>query len=791
VKSLWRGRSARAVHGLLLAAFLVLLTLSGGMRPFDDALRDMRFDALQRQASGGLVIVEIDAASLRAIDTWPWPRSRYAELIERLRGAGAEVIAFDVDFSSQSTVAEDERLRAAIDAAPSSVIVPSFLQQRGHDDARLYETTPKASLAGDAVIANVNLFPEPSGQVRRGLYHVQSRTGDRGSLPAALAGAGAEERFHIDFGISPSSIPRLSFADVLNGDFDPELVRGRRILVGATALELGDELAVPVHGILPGVVVHALSYESMVQRRTFALLPPALALLIALAILAARMRRPRSMLTHRNFVPSVAIWAGVFAIAWTTHAIFPFSLDLGIVLAGEVLWVFYLLLSEMQRRADALVEQREALLRHQAHHDPETALPNQRALLADVERLILDHPGDRVCVVVVGIDRLPGIRTAIGHQGANDVIKSVARRIEQVAGASAPARIDSSQVGFARAFAADEDIAAWSACVVKVIGDTAAVAGANIDVAIKLGIAPRDQHQSPEALIEEACAALHAGRRRAASVTLYNAMHGEEPRQRLSLMTNLMAAMNNGGLSVVYQPKQRLKDGAMCGAEALLRWADAERGHISPEVFVAAAEETGHIRPLTIWTLGQVVRDSHALARAGLNMSLSFNLSAALLCNDAAIDEVLAIAETSRLPLVAEITETSRIEDSAKATRLLARLRGAGIMLSIDDYGMGLSSLSYLRLIEAHELKLDKSFVSALMASERDRVLIKSTIDLAHALGMKIAAEGVEREHVREMLRLMGCDIIQGYIYAKPMSAAAVASKYQRERRPDSAARQA
>lgn len=781
MKKAWSAQRTRAVHGVLLGAFLTLLAFAGGTNAFDDVLRDMRFQLLQRPASQSLVIVEIDAASLRELDTWPWPRARYAELIERLRGAGAEVVGFDIDFSSQSTPADDERLRAVIDASPSSVIVPAFLQQRRNDDAALYETTPQASLAGDAIIANVNLFPEPNGRVRRGLYQVTSNSGERGSLAAALAGAGPNNRFQIDFGIEPTSIPRLSFADVLRGEFDPALVNGKRVLVGATALELGDELAVPLHGILPGVVVHGLSYESIVQGRTISVVPPLLVLIAAFALLAVRMRRPRKALSYRSFAPSLTIAASAFALAFAAHALLPLSLDLGILYAGEAIWLFYLLLSEMQRRADALIEQREALLRHQANHDPETALPNQRALVERTERLLIERPDARVCVIVVGIDRLASIRTAVGHQGANDVIRSLAGRIEHAVGQCEPARLESSLIGFARAFGADENVEAWADCVVKVLGDTAAVGGADIDVTLKLGVAPRDAGQAPAVLIEEACAALQAGRRRRTRITVYDPAHSEEPQRRLSLMTDLLAAMEKGGLSVAYQPKQSLKNGAMTGAEALLRWHDDERGQVSPDLFVTAAEETGHIRQLTKWALCRIVRDSKSLADAGAEITLSFNLSAALLCNDAAIDELLNVASLSKLPLIAEITETGRIEDSEHAARSLSRFRNAGIMLSIDDYGMGLSSLSYLRLIEAHELKLDKSFITVLMSSERDRVLIKSTIDLAHALGMKIAAEGVEHDHVRDMLRLMGCDAIQGYLYGRPMSLAALQQKYEAE----------
>ena len=244
-----------------------------------------------------------NSASLRALDTWPWPRGYYATAIENLRNAGARTIGMDVDLSSRADASQDAKLARVIAARPDSVVLPVFLQpvRAAGGGFDLIEVQPNERLRQGALFASVNLIAEADGVLRKGYFGFESASGLRPSMAAALAGRASarSDAYYIDFGIALPTLTRLSFADVLANKFDPKLVAGRNILIGATALELGDEFAVPVHGIASGIFLHALSYESILQGRM--LMRPSLlfALLISLFVIAilGRERRQWSWLS--------------------------------------------------------------------------------------------------------------------------------------------------------------------------------------------------------------------------------------------------------------------------------------------------------------------------------------------------------------------------------------------------------------------------------------------------------------------------------------------------------------
>jgi EAL domain-containing protein (putative c-di-GMP-specific phosphodiesterase class I) len=246
------------------------------------------------------------------------------------------------------------------------------------------------------------------------------------------------------------------------------------------------------------------------------------------------------------------------------------------------------------------------------------------------------------------------------------------------------------------------------------------------------------------------------------------ALYGE-PAENLSLISEMQDAMANGGLTVHYQPKLNLRTGDVTSAEALVRWTHPRRGPISPELFVGMAEETGHIRHLTNFVLAQAMADQAAMAQAGHVLRISVNMSGRLLGDELYGRSLLKQIRARRGPLCFEITETAVIENEVAAFKLLDALRAEGIDISIDDYGSGLSSLAYLKVIQAQELKIDRAFISDMARSERDALLVRSMIDLAHALGMSVTAEGVEDEPVLSLLRVMGCDQAQGFGFARPM----------------------
>jgi EAL domain-containing protein (putative c-di-GMP-specific phosphodiesterase class I) len=235
-------------------------------------------------------------------------------------------------------------------------------------------------------------------------------------------------------------------------------------------------------------------------------------------------------------------------------------------------------------------------------------------------------------------------------------------------------------------------------------------------------------------------------------------------------MSEMLAAVRSGALYLNHQPKLDLRSGAITGVEALVRWNHPTRGFIRPDLFVGMAEETGHIRALTDYVLAQAIKDQARLRAAGHEVLMSVNVSGRLIDDAAFADFAIAQVQAADARVCFEITETAVIGNPDVALGVLERFADAGIAVSIDDYGSGLSSLAYLKQIRADELKIDKAFVTDLEAGGKDALLVKSTVDLAHSLGMKVTAEGVETREGLAALQLMGCDLAQGYFVAKPMT---------------------
>ena len=235
------------------------------------------------------------------------------------------------------------------------------------------------------------------------------------------------------------------------------------------------------------------------------------------------------------------------------------------------------------------------------------------------------------------------------------------------------------------------------------------------------------------------------------------------------LMQDLRKAIRSDALHLHYQPKLRAHGGGLAGAEALLRWTHATRGSVSPGLFVPVAERSGDIRALTDWVLERVVADGAEIARAGLRVPIHVNISAQLVADLDFVDHALDQLACSPEEIGLEITETAMMTNPEGALANLNRLAQAGIHLAIDDYGASFSSLAYLQRLPVHELKIDQMFVSRLTSGARDPLLVRSTIDLAHALEMEVTAEGVESPAALALLQVMRCDMVQGFLLSKPL----------------------
>jgi EAL domain-containing protein (putative c-di-GMP-specific phosphodiesterase class I) len=303
--------------------------------------------------------------------------------------------------------------------------------------------------------------------------------------------------------------------------------------------------------------------------------------------------------------------------------------------------------------------------------------------------------------------------------------------------------------------------------------ETPVMLGENpVDVSLTVGLSAdfgASDTISEKATVERAIIAIRQGRRSRQSVAEFNPVLYAHAAGNLSLMSEMLDAIASDRMEVHYQPKRDFKSGGIAGIEALVRWTHPEHGALRPDEFVPLAEETGRIAALTEWVLRRAVVDQRRLAELGYPLTVSINLSGRLIGNPDFTRTILAIAGGASGELILEVTETAIIHELAAAQHALAATRAAGVGVSIDDYGSGLSSLGYLKHIPCDELKIDKTFVLKLGEDRTDAILVASIVALAHSLGLKVVAEGVETEGALTRLSAMGCDQAQGYFIARPM----------------------
>ncbi|PAX09082.1 putative bifunctional diguanylate cyclase/phosphodiesterase [Sphingomonas lenta] len=742
----------------LTALFVAALTASllfalSGLSGFvERAIDPLRIAAQVRPASGGTVLVEMDAESAATIKRWPWPRDHYARAVDRLREAGAAAIAFDVDFSSTATPDGDRAFADAIARANGTVALPTFRQRARSGEERSLDALPIPILREHAALASVSIAPDADGHIRHAPFGTITDGTPRPSLSAWLAhrSGSADTFFPIDHAIDPGTIPRLSFVAVRDGRFDPRLVRGREVVVGATAVEMGDRYAVPHWGVVPGVVVQALATETLKRGVPVegGVLPSLLtAVLAGLAML--RVRAP---------------WAVAGGTALATAALFILAI------VAQTRWQYilqiapglcFLLLVAMGRIAHSLLDR----FQEQRLADETTGLPNRRAMLAEL------NGRARVELAVAHVADLESLLAVLGEAAERDLVLRVAERLRLAAKDARVYRIADRLLGFEPA--GDEDAGEMFAGVRAMMLQPVEVGGRRVDVGVAIGLAEGD--------CADACAtqaALAAEQAQAAGVFWRRAAADlAELERRVSLMGELDEALRAGGIEVYYQPKLAIAEGRVASAEALVRWRHPERGFVGPDLFIPLAEQTDRIGPLTLYVLERVMEDLAQLRALGHQLTAAVNISAKLVASaefNQAAGALLARGVVPPSVLIFEVTESATLEDPDAATEMLRAYRELGVTISMDDYGTGQSTLTYLRELPLSELKIDRSFVQHAHRNRNDGVMVRSTVQLAHELGLKVVAEGVEDEDCLDFLRQLGCDMAQGYLISRPLPAPAL-----------------
>ena len=441
-------------------------------------------------------------------------------------------------------------------------------------------------------------------------------------------------------------------------------------------------------------------------------------------------------------------------------------------------------------KANLQLESANEELRRRAFIDPLTGLPNRMLfedrLLHAMQRYDRDDDSRarrepcKLAVLFVDLDGFKPINDMLGHAVGDEVLKEAARRLRTATRDSdTVARIGGDEFVLLAEDVSDvADCASLANRVIQVLAQPLEVQGHQVTLSGSVGVALYPEHGDRLKLVQNADAAMYTAKRAGGNTyALFESRMNEGLQDQLSLQQDLRHALERGELQLHYQPKIDARLGRLQGVEALLRWQHPTRGMVGPNVFIPIAERFGLINGLGNWVIEESCRQMRVWADEGLSMNVAINLSVHQLRTEELVPRIeSALARYQVMPsqLLCEITESVAMEDIESTQRAFEALSRIGVYLSIDDFGTGYSSLSYLRQLPARQLKIDRSFVADIEVRPDARAIVSAVIQLAHQLGLRVVAEGVETEGQRDILLVLQCDELQGYLLARPMAVEAL-----------------
>jgi len=425
------------------------------------------------------------------------------------------------------------------------------------------------------------------------------------------------------------------------------------------------------------------------------------------------------------------------------------------------------------------IQSREGEIRRLAYQDALTDLPNREQFRHDLRQAIdrYNDDGQPCAVVLLDMDRFKHVNDVLGHRFGDRVLRAVAERLrsDALSHTDILARLSGDEFAVLLPTTSAAQAKEVAARVQASFERPITLDDHTVDLGAGIGIALCPDHGlEADVLLSRAEVAMYAAKQQQAGTVVYHPGLDSSSEESLTLLSELRYAVDHNQLRLYLQPKINLCSGTVIGAEALVRWEHPERGLVPPMRFIPFAEQTGFIRVLTAWMIAQSASMCAQLNAEGFDLKLSVNLSTRDLMDQdlpAKLERVLAEHGVKPGSLVLEITESAIMDDPQRAMQTLERLHAMGLKLSIDDFGTGYSSLAYLKRLPVDELKIDKSFVMSMESDLQDAKIVRSTVDLAHNLGLTVVAEGVENAKSWKLLAGLSCDEAQGYFIARPMPA--------------------
>jgi EAL domain-containing protein (putative c-di-GMP-specific phosphodiesterase class I)/CHASE2 domain-containing sensor protein len=722
----------------------------------EDWLRVARNRLHWHNASGDIVLVKIDQRSLLDVGRWPWPRRQIGQMTDALTEAGAKRIFFDLTFDERTNPIDDQMFADSL--RRSHRVYLAVRPRAGPDRESRSDSSTLPEFEKYATPGNISVHYNYQNAAWDLPYSLVVGGKPLSSYAAELAGrtGGPDSSFMVDYSIDPASIPTISASDLLHGKFDPKRVRGKDIVIGWTSEVLGDQYFIPGTGKMGGAYVHIIGAETLKSGTPVNLgwLP---LFLVALALVAVAIRQ-RSVARQTLLL---TCGAGILLFG-------PVPLEARLIYLNVTPGLFVVLVVSI-----VLFRRR---VRSRGLVNPISNLPNLNALR-------LNRAGRNKALVAARILNYEEIVATLAPEKERQLIEQIVARLN----VGSPRRV---------LYQGDSGIFAWFEEQQQFIGNhlealyslfrnPARVSGVSLDLSIAFGV----EIGSGRSLANRLASALVAADE-AAHDGLKWKYHDPESLEnaswRLSMLSQLDEAIDRGEVWVAYQPKIDIATRRIIGAEALARWTHPEKGPIAASEFVAAAEQHNRIGKLTDFVLDKAVAAAAQIIKRSPDFNVAVNLSARLLTDKGFTLRLSALLARHGLApnrLTLELTETAALVDNGEGLDMINRLRDLGVNISIDDYGTGQSTLDYLKKIPANEIKIDQSFVKGIVDNRSDRLMVQSTISLAHSLDRKVVAEGVEHSDILEVLVELDCDIAQGFAVGRPMSLEGLAKRVGSGRR--------
>ena len=727
---------------------LIISAIAGAIslpEPLEDIYRGGRNMLRMHPADGSVVVVGLDDRTVDSLGANSNSHSNNAKLIEQLFAKGAKRVYFDKVFADREDPVSDTEFAQMLTKHSGKVYLGVMRYHNSATGEKEYllptpqfrPLTQIRSLGGAATPFSLSAVLNYSDDLGDQLV-----PGIAADINGIKKEAGLQ--FRPDWSIDVKSVPTVSFVDVLNGELPDSKLRGKDIIVGLTSAQTPDFLQVAGQSWFPGVYVHAIGAQTLHEGNPINIgWIPAFLTAICFSTLFLRVKSKRNT-------------ALVLTATITLAISVPFILDMNLVTADflPAYMMFGIIAYRATMHRDIMQARKE---------NAGTLLPNLSALREEI--LASKRP-----IIAMRIKNYAAISASFAEAVDDDLVTEIVRRL------NIP--------GDATTFYQAEDVLYWLGPdltateleghlqgLAKLIESHFVLRERKLDIHVAFGIDIDMTRAVANRIGRSLLAADNAAAKH--QLMLFNtSSNDDDSAWELSLMSELDEAIDGGHIWIAYQPQFDLSDDRITGAEALVRWQHPVRGAISPEAFILSAEVHNRIKRLTFHVLELATRAARPIIGNDPAFRLSVNVSASLLEQPRLPELIMEVLGETGFPsanLTLEVTESAPFGTHPSVAVNLAGIAALGIQLSIDDYGTGNATLEYLRSVPCQEIKIDRRFVMGLTTDTSDMLLVESTIELAHSLGRRVIAEGIEDPETLELLRSLRCDIAQGYYLAKPM----------------------